>query len=154
MSEQSASPVASRSAISLRTGTKVCILLALAALAVAVYFYLVPMTVRTQTGAVFSCGSASSPPNEDFQRNVCANITDISLFRTYLFVALAVISAVVGTVLFGVDRSTVQRRPRGYISEDGQFRAAAADQSHAGQETPAGDPAPTAKTADDSGEQA
>lgn len=127
MSEQSASPVATRSAISLRTGTKVCILLALAALAAAVYFYFVPMTVRTQTGGVFSCGSASSPPTEDFQRNVCENLTDISLFRAYLFLALALISAVVGTLLFGVDRSTVQRRPRGYISEDGQFRAATED---------------------------
>lgn len=126
MSEHPAPPVASRTAFSLRTGTKVCILLALTAVAVAVYFYVVPMTVRTQTGAVFSCGSASSPPSEDFQRNVCENLTDISLFRSYLFLALAVISAVVGTLLFGVDRSTVQRRPRGYISEDGQFRSTSA----------------------------
>lgn len=148
MSEHSAPPAATRSAISLRTGTKVCILLALAALAVAVYFYLVPMTVRTQTGGVFSCGSASSPPTDDFQRNVCANLTDISLFRTYLFIALALISAIVGTLFFGVDRATVQRRPRGYISEDGQFRSAPVAQDAAPT-----DPAPTAKPAGDTGEQ-
>ncbi|PWJ25282.1 hypothetical protein ATK17_1397 [Branchiibius hedensis] len=122
MSDQSASPDATRTAVSLRTGSKVCILLALAALAVAVYFYAVPMSVRTQTGAVFSCGSASSPPDQEFQRNVCANLTDIGLFRAYLFVALALISAVVGVLLFGIERRAVPRRSRGYISEDGQFR--------------------------------
>lgn len=107
--------------MSLRVGTKVCILLALAALAAAVYFYFVPVTLRTQTGGVFVCGSAASPPTEDFPRSVCQNLTDVYLYRSYLFVAVALVVGVLGAVMFGVDRTQVERRPRGYISEDGQF---------------------------------
>lgn len=124
MSEQSALPVATRNAVSLRTGSKVCLLLALVALAAAAYFYFSPSTLRTQTGGVFGCGSPGSPVDGDFARSVCQNITDIDLHRSYLMLAVALIVGVLGCALFGVDRRQVERRPRGYISEDGRFETA------------------------------
>lgn len=129
MSNEPVSPVATRSAVTLRIGSKVCILVALVALAAAVYFYFVPSTLRTQTGGVFDCGSPGHPIDNGFAQNVCLNVTDVDRYRSYLLLAVGLIVGILGTVLFGVDRRQVERRPRGYISEDGQFQPGSSAQS-------------------------
>lgn len=101
-----------RTVIHLRTGSKICVLVAIALVALAVYFYLVPVSVRTDSGAVFECGSALHPASSHFQQNICGNITDVSLYRAVLSAAVGVLIVVVGTWFFGVDRTLEERLPR------------------------------------------
>lgn len=101
-----------RTLIHLRTGSKICVLVALCLVAVAVYFYFEPMSTRTGSGGVFVCGSAAHPATSRFQKNICENLTDLSLYRAYLFAAMGLIVAAAGVWFFGVDRTLEERRPQ------------------------------------------
>lgn len=95
---------------SLRTGTRICLLLALPALLAALYYYFVPVTTSTANGGVFGCGSASNPPSEQFPKNVCQNITDINLYRAYTLGALTLLLPLLGFLLFGADKHEQRRQ--------------------------------------------
>ncbi len=105
-----------RTLIHLRTGSKVCVLVAICLVAAAVYFYFVPVSVRTSSGGVFECGSAIHPPTSNFQQNVCSGITHVNLYRAILFAAMGVLVAALGCWFFGVDRTIEERIDR--FSED------------------------------------
>ncbi|NHN54961.1 hypothetical protein G9U51_04065 [Calidifontibacter sp. DB0510] len=112
-----------RSVLQLRTGTKICILIGLALLVLAVYFYLVPMSLRTTSGGVFECGSASSPPSEQFAKNVCQNLTDENKYKAFAAGLIGLLTLALGTWFFGVDKATQERRARpGWDDEDDEPR--------------------------------
>ncbi|WP_265446781.1 hypothetical protein [Flexivirga meconopsidis] len=102
-----------RTVLSLRTGTKICVLIALGFVVAAVYFYFVPVTsVRTQSGSVFGCGSASSPMTGGFAEGACGKITDVYKYRAIACIVLALLTAIVGGLLFGADRRQETRAVR------------------------------------------
>lgn len=110
-----------RTLIHLRTGSKVCVLVAVCLVAAAVYFYVVPVSVRTTSGGVFECGSALHPPTSNFQQNVCSDITHVNLYRAILFAAMGVLVAALGSWFFGVDR-TIEERVDRFPDDDGPVR--------------------------------
>jgi Na+/proline symporter len=103
--------VETRTVMSLRTGTKICVLIGLAFIVLAVYFFVVPITsVRTTSGAVFGCGSAMSPAHGSFADGVCWRIADANRYRAYAALAIGIVTIIAGVLLFGVDRREEQRR--------------------------------------------
>lgn len=102
-----------RTVMTPRTGTKICILIGLAFIVAAVYFYFVPVTtVRTSTGSVFGCGTAANPSNSTFAKGTCARVTDVEKYRAFASLAIALLTIVLGAVMFGVDRRTESRPAR------------------------------------------
>ena len=102
-----------RTVLTPRTGTKICILIGLALIIAAVYFYFVPVTsVRTTSGSVFGCGSAAHPASSTFAHNTCWRATDVEKYRAFAAGALAIVTIIIGAVMFGVDRRTETGRPR------------------------------------------
>lgn len=103
--------VETRTVLTLRTGTKICVLVGLAFIALAVYFFVVPITsVRTTTGAVFGCGTAMSPAHGSFADGVCWRIADTNRYRAFLTLAIGVVTIIVGALMFGFDRREEQRQ--------------------------------------------
>lgn len=100
----------SRTTINLRTGSKICVLLAIPVVVLAAYWFWVPILIPTADGGMFGCGSAASPPTEAFPKGVCQNIADVNLYRALAALAAAVIVGGLGVTLFGVDRRTEVRR--------------------------------------------
>ncbi|WP_446663480.1 hypothetical protein [Flexivirga sp. B27] len=102
-----------RTVMTPRTGTKICILIGLAFIVAAAYFYFVPVTgVRASTGSVFGCGTAANPADSTFAKGTCWRITDVEKYRAFACVAIGVITIVLGAVMFGVDRRTESRPAR------------------------------------------
>lgn len=85
--------------LKLSTGTRICLLLALLASVAAAYYYWVPITVASATGA-FGCQSASNPPVEPFPKNACGPVNDIYRARALASLVCGVILATVGPLLF------------------------------------------------------
>lgn len=110
-----------RTVMTPRTGTKICILIGLAFIVVAVYFYFVPVTtVRTSSGSVFGCGTAASPAKSVFAQGTCARVTDVEKYRAIAAAVIGVLTIVLGAVMFGVDRRTETRpgrRTDGYADD-------------------------------------
>lgn len=99
-----------RTVMSMRTGTKICVLIGLAFVVLAVYFFMVPITsVRTTTGAVFGCGSAMSPAHGGFADGVCGRLADVNTDRAIASLAIGLLTAVAGGAMFGVDRREERR---------------------------------------------
>lgn len=102
-----------RTVMTPRTGTKICILIGLAFLVAAVYFYFVPVTgVRTDSGSVFGCGTAANPASSTFAKGTCYRVTDVEKYRALASAAIGILTIVLGAVMFGVDRRTETRRAR------------------------------------------
>lgn len=102
-----------RTVMTPRTGTKICILIGLAFIIAAVYFYFVPVTgVRTDSGSVFGCGTAADPANSTFAKGTCYRVTDVEKYRAIASAAIGLMTIVLGAVMFGVDRRTETRRAR------------------------------------------
>lgn len=99
-----------RTVSSLRNGTKICLLVAIPFIVAAVYYYFAPAITHKSDGGVFNCGSAASPPTDQFPKNVCSNITDINLYRAYALAAAGILIGLLGFVLFGADRHVQTRR--------------------------------------------
>jgi len=115
--------VETRTVLTLRTGTKICVLEGLAFIVLAIYFFVVPITsVRTTTGAVFGCGTAMSPSHGSFADGVCWRIADANRYRAFAALAIALVTILAGGALFGVDRREEHRRVnRGHGGgDDGQ----------------------------------
>lgn len=102
-----------RTVMTPRTGTKICILIGLAFIVAAVYFYFVPVTgVRASSGSVFGCGTAAHPADSTFAKGTCWRVTDVEKYRAFACLAIGVLTLVLGAVMFGVDRRTETRRSR------------------------------------------
>lgn len=93
-------------ALVLTDRTKLALMAGLLMLIAAVYFYFVPIHLPTQTGT-FGCGSASSPPTDEFGKGVCRDIPNVNLFRAYALGAAGILTAVLGHFFFG-DRGSVK----------------------------------------------
>ena len=113
---------ATRVSVRPRLGTKICLLVGLSLLAIALYFFYEPLHTVSDSGGIFGCGSAASVPTDSFAKGVCGNLTDVNKLRTFLFGGVGLLVLILGSLFFGVARSEVPRTPRGYIGEDGQYR--------------------------------
>lgn len=120
-----------RTVLTPRTGTKICILIGLAFIILAAYFYFVPVTdVHANSGSIFGCGTAAQPPTSTFAQNTCGRSTDVEKYRAFASGGIGVLTIVLGTVMFGVDRRTETLRTRGTwddraASDDRRVRARA-----------------------------
>ena len=92
--------------LNLRFPTRVAFVVAAVLLVAAAYFYWVPVNLATQTGAAFGCGSAASPPSDQFQRSVCLNTTDVNAYRAIALAAAALLVAGLSYLFFGADKET------------------------------------------------
>ncbi|BDZ58211.1 hypothetical protein [Barrientosiimonas endolithica] len=111
-----------RTVLTPRTGTKVSLIVALVLVAVAVYWYFVPLYILSGTGQPFMCGSAQNPPTDNFPKNICGDIPTVYKLRALATLAAALIVGVLGALLFGFDRRTEARVPRASddaVSNDG-----------------------------------
>lgn len=91
----------------LRVIRDLVLLVAALFLVAAVYYYFVPVHVSSKEG-VFGCGSGSNPPsaNKDgFQYGACQKTAVVNQFRTYAFLAAAVLTALAGYMLFRAPRT-------------------------------------------------
>lgn len=86
---------------SLSTGTRVAILVAVALLAVAIYYYTAPTMFLGKDGNPFGCGSPMSPNNSALGRGSCSVVEGQSAQKAYLFAGLAVVIGALGFFLFG-----------------------------------------------------
>lgn len=103
--------VETRVVLTLRTGTKICVLIGLAFIVLCVYFLFVPVTdVRTSAGGVFGCGTALSPAGGSFAHGVCGDVTDMNRYRAFAALAVGVITIIAGGAMFGVNRREEQRK--------------------------------------------
>lgn len=94
-----------RTVISPRAGTKICWLIAIPLLAAAAYFFWSPITLQSpDTGAIFNCGSAASPPSEGFQRGTCGDLSTVNSMRAMFLGGTGLLLAILGTALFGMNR--------------------------------------------------
>lgn len=106
-----------RSSMALTLGAKIAVLAAVPFLALAAYFLLSPISdVRTDSGAVFDCGSALKPPTDGFQKGVCQNINSQYKMKGFTAAGAGVVVAGLGVALFGAgrqeERPQVSRRVR------------------------------------------
>lgn len=85
----------------LATGTKIAVIISALLLAVAVYFFVSPTNFRGKDGSLFGCGSPMSPNTSGLAKGQCNIIEDQALHRALLFLALALITAALGYLLFG-----------------------------------------------------
>lgn len=131
--------VETRTVLTLRTGTKICVLVGLAFIALAVYFFFVPITdVRTTTGAVFGCGTAMSPAHGSFADGVCWRVADGNRYRAYVTLAIGLITIIAGALMFGFDRREEERQiPRDHHlhADDSENRRRDHDWTHEGPRT-------------------
>ncbi len=100
-----------RTVLSLRTGSKIALLAALPFLGYALYNYLTPLWVPSTNG-VFGCGSAHNPPTSDWAKGVCQGVPDAALYRAMISAGVGLLLAVLGVVLFGVNRTEQTRAVR------------------------------------------
>ncbi|GAB3584109.1 hypothetical protein [Calidifontibacter terrae] len=98
-----------RNVITLRTGSKIALLVALPFLGYALYNYITPLWVPSSNG-VFGCGSAHNPPTSGWAKGACQGVPDAALYRAMISAGLGVILAALGVFLFGIDRKE-QVRP-------------------------------------------
>ncbi|RNI17290.1 hypothetical protein [Flexivirga caeni] len=112
--------VETRTVMTLRTGSKICVLIGLALLVLCVYFLFVPVTsVRTSSGGVFGCGTALSPAGGSFAHGVCGDVTQENRYRAFASLAICLITVVAGVLMFGVDRREEHRAiPRSQRDRD------------------------------------
>lgn len=100
-----------RTPLRLSTAAKVSFMVAALLLVLAVYFYFVPINLRTSSGGSFGCGSAASPPGDSFPRSICLDAPRINAFRAYALVAAALITAGLGRFFFAVSDSPAESSP-------------------------------------------
>ena len=91
----------SRADSSLTTGTRVALLVAVALLVVAIYFYTAPTMFMGKDGGLFGCGSPMSPNSSALGKGQCAIVEGDSAQKAFLFAGLAVVIAALGFLLFG-----------------------------------------------------
>ncbi|WP_068253921.1 hypothetical protein [Janibacter corallicola] len=90
-----------RTISTIRTGTKVAVIVGLCLIGVAVYYYFTPVYLLKPEGGVFECGSPSSPNTE--AKNICGAPEQLHYARALLALGLGVLVVVLGFALFGTD---------------------------------------------------
>lgn len=104
MSETTREP---RTISTIRTGTKVAVIVGLCLIGVAAYYYFTPVYLLKAEGGVFECGSPSSPNTE--AKNICGAPEQVHYARALLALGLGVLVVVLGFALFGT--GSVRNRP-------------------------------------------
>lgn len=106
-----------RQVTSLRTGTKICLIIAPCLLAVAVYYFVTPVHFLGKDGGIFGCGSAMSPNNNQLGRSQCQIIEGVSRNKALLFLAMALFTALLGFLFFGTDKAHQARIDRDELDD-------------------------------------
>lgn len=91
-----------RSSSSLRTGTKIAILVGVPLIVLAVYYFLAPVFFEQSGGGIFRCGSAASP-NAD-SATTCGPPEALNRLRAIISLAIGLVVIILGFALFGVNR--------------------------------------------------
>jgi hypothetical protein len=94
------------------TGARLSLLMAALMAALCVYFFLAPISVSAANGRAFDCGNAVNGPRTDFARGVCGNAGSQAVAKATVSGAMAVLLAVGGFLVFGVERRE-ELAPRG-----------------------------------------
>lgn len=92
--------------MSLSRGARACLLAAVLVLLVAAYRFLAPIDIPTREGPMFRCGTAASPPAEEFPRSVCGRLATDRLMQAAFLAGGAVVLGLGGLVVFGAARRT------------------------------------------------
>ena len=99
-------------ATGLSTGAKVALITAIPFLVLGLYFLITPITeLRTQTGAVFGCGTAIAGAGDEFKSNICGSINTVYMYKGLLSIAVGVLIAAAGFLLFGSAKSSAHSAP-------------------------------------------
>lgn len=101
-----------------RTGSKISILLGLVLLVAAVYTAVVPLSVASQTGVQFGCGTALSPNMSSFGKGYCSAVDQEARYRAIALLIAALLVAGVGSTLFGFDKRSRTRIVRDDLADD------------------------------------
>lgn len=107
-----------RTVTSLRPGTKVALIVATGFLAVAAYFFLTPTSFMGKDGGLFRCGSPMSPNTNGLAKGQCGIIEDVARNQSFLFLALAIITAALGFLLFGSESAAQTRGARTRLEDE------------------------------------
>ena len=106
-----------RTVLGLTAGSKICLLVAIPFLVAAAYFLWVPISIPGTDGR-FGCGSAFSPPSDDFPKNVCGSVNHVYQVRAGSLLAVSLLVAAAGVFFFGVTRRVEQRKRRDPVLAD------------------------------------
>lgn len=90
----------SRQISTVRTETKIAVILGLCLVGLAAYFYFTPVYLLKAEGGIFGCGSPASP-NTD-AKNICGAPEGVSQARAYTALGIGVMVIVLGFALFGL----------------------------------------------------
>lgn len=104
-----------------RTGSKITILIGLALLVAAVYAAVVPLSVASQTGVQFGCGTALSPNVSAFGKGYCSAVDQEAQYRAIALLIAALLIAGVGSALFGFDKRSRTRVIREDLGDDDDY---------------------------------
>lgn len=107
-----------RTVLRLRTGSKICVLIALVLLVLAAYFFWTPLTLPRPDGGLFGCGSAANPPSDPFPKGVCVDLPTMYRFRALAALGSALLVGGVGIAFFGAEREFETRRVAASVSVD------------------------------------
>lgn len=102
-------PSSSGGPSALRPGTRIAFIIAPCLLAIAAYYYVTPTHFIGKDGGVFGCGSPMSPNTDGLAKGQCSIIEKVSMNRALLFLAMALITAVLGYLLFSLKPSNGSR---------------------------------------------
>jgi hypothetical protein len=98
-----------RTVLTLTTGSKISVLVAMPFIVAAAYFLFVQISIPSAEGDLFWCSSAFSPPSDKFPRSVCQDAVQVYQLRAALLFAAGLLVAGIGVLFFGIDRG-VERR--------------------------------------------
>lgn len=87
-------------------------------LAVAAYYFLTPTNFLGKDGGMFGCGSPMSPNTSGLAKGQCGILEEVARNRSFLFLALALITALLGFLLFGVDSAHQTRATRSRLEDE------------------------------------
>lgn len=96
----------------LRQGTKLALIVAAGFLAVAVYYFVSPTNFVGKDGSLFGCGSPISPNTERLGKGQCSIVEGVAMHKALLYLALALLTAGLGYLLFGASSSPRSPRSR------------------------------------------
>lgn len=96
----------------LRQGTKLALIVAAGFLAVAVYYFVSPTNFVGKDGSLFGCGSPVSPNSERLGKGQCSIVEGVAMHKALLYLALALLTAGLGYLLFGASSSPRSSRSR------------------------------------------
>lgn len=111
-------PSSSGGPSALRPGTRIAFIVASCLLAIAAYYYLTPTHFVGKDGGVFGCGSPMSPNTDGLAKGQCSILEKVSMNRALLFLAMALLTAILGYLLFSMKPSTGARRERDEIRDE------------------------------------